>query len=105
MSTQLIVCLVIFVLTCAGYIAGVWSLATVAMVSVAALSLTGCLTAAEALACFSNGVVIMIGAMSVVAAGFGRTRFCSALAGRISRLARGKASLVLLLYCMLTMRK
>ena len=103
MSTQLIVCLVIFVLTCAGYIAGVWSLATVAMVSVAALSLTGCLTAAEALACFSNGVVIMIGAMSVVAAGFGRTRFCSALAGRISRLARGKASLVLLLYCMLTM--
>ena len=103
MSTQLIVCLVIFVLTCAGYIAGVWSLATVAMASVAAFSLTGCLSLPDALSCFSNGTVIMIGAMSVVAAGFGKTRFCSALAGRISRLARGNASLVLLLYCILTM--
>ena len=103
MSTQLIVCLVIFALTCAGYIAGVWSLATIAMISVAALSLTGCLSAAEALSCFANGTVVMIGAMSVVAAGFGKTRFCSSLAARISRLARGNASAVLLLYCVLTM--
>ena len=103
MSTQLIVCLVIFALTCAGYIAGVWSLATIAMISVSALSLTGCLSAAEALSCFANGTVIMIGAMSVVAAGFGKTRFCSSLAARISGLARGNASAVLLLYCVLTM--
>ena len=103
MSTQLIVCLVIFALTCAGYISGVWSLATVAMASVAALSLTGCLPAEEALGCFSNGTVIMIGAMSVVAAGFSRTRFCTGMAGGISRLARGSSATVLLLYCVLTM--
>lgn len=103
MSTQLIICLVIFALTCAGYIAGIRSLATVAMMSVAALSLTGCLTAQEAVSYFSNNTVIMIGAMSVVATGFNKTRFCSSLASDISRLARGSFTGVLLLYCILTM--
>ena len=103
MSAQLILCLILFALTCAGYISGVWSLATVSMASVAALCFTGCLPAAEALACFSNGVVLMIGAISVVAAGFTRTRFCARLAGGISRVARGSFPLVMLLYCLLTM--
>jgi len=103
LSTQIIICLAIFVLTCAGYLSGVWSLAVVSMTSVAALSLTGCLTAEETLACFGNGTVIMIGAMSVVAAGFSRTRFCAGLAAGISRVAKGSLSMVLLLYCILTM--
>ena len=103
MTTQLIICLIIFGLTCAGYMGGVWSLATVAMLSLAALSVSGCLAAAEALACFANGTVIMIGAMSVVAAGFNRTRCCASLAGAISRLARGSLPTVMLLYCALTM--
>ena len=63
MSTQLIICLVIFALTCIGYMTGVWSLGTVAMASLVALSLTGCLAPSEALAYFSNNNVIMIGAM------------------------------------------
>ena len=103
MTTQLIICLVIFVLTCAGYLTGVWSLAAVAMTSVAALTLTGCLSPEEALSYFSGNIVIMIGAMSVVASGFNRTRFCSGMAAGISRIARGRPSLVLLLYCVLTM--
>ena len=103
MTTQLITCLIIFALTCAGYISGIWSLATVAMASVAALSLTGCLSAAEALGYFSNNIVIMIGAMSVVAAGFSKTRFCASLADGISRVARGSFNRVMLLYCILTM--
>ncbi len=103
MSTQLIVCLIIFSLTCAGYLFRIWSLATVAMASVAALTLTGCLSTGDALSCFSNGVVIMIGAMSVVAAGFSRTSLCSRLAAGISHYAKGKLSNILLLYCILTM--
>ena len=103
MTTQLITCLIIFALTCAGYISGIWSLATVAMASVAALSLTGCLSATEALGYFSNNIVIMIGAMSVVAAGFSKTRFCASLADGISRVARGSFNRVMLLYCILTM--
>lgn len=103
MSTQLIICLVIFVLTCAGYMTGVWSLATVAMTSISALALTGCLSAKDALAYFSNNNVIMIGAMSVVAAGFNRTQFCTKLANAISSVAKGSLTKVLLLYCILAM--
>ena len=103
MSAQLIVCIVIFLLTCVLYMSGAWSLATVAMASVAALTFFGCLTAGDALSYFSNNTVIMVGAMSVVAAGFSRTRFCSELAGAISRLARGKISTVFLLYCIVAM--
>lgn len=103
MSTQLTACLLIFALTCAAYMTGVWSLAVVSMASLAALTLTGCLTASEALSCFSNSTVIMVGAMSVVAAGFGRTRFCARLAAGISRIAKGSLSKILLLYCLLTM--
>ena len=103
MSSQLTVCLFIFALTCAGYMTGVWSLSVVAMASLTALTLTGCLTASEALSCFSNSTVIMVGAMSVVAAGFGRTRFCSRLASWISHVAKGSLSRILLLYCLLTM--
>lgn len=103
MTTQLITCLIIFALTCTGYIIGICSLATVAMASVAALSLTGCLSAAEALGYFSNNTVIMIGAMSVVAAGFSKTRFCSSLADGISRAAKGSFNRIMLLYCILTM--
>lgn len=103
MSTQLIICLVIFALTCIGYMTGVWSLGTVAMVSLVALSLTGCLTPSEALAYFSNNNVIMIGAMSVVAAGFNRTKFCTDLATGISKGKNGSLSKVLLMYCILAM--
>ena len=99
MSAQLIVCIAIFLLTCVLYMSGAWSLATVAMASVAALTFFGCLPAEDALSYFSNNTVIMVGAMSVVAAGFSRTWFCSQLAGAISRLARGKLSTVFLLYC------
>lgn len=103
MSTQLIICLVIFVLTCAGYMTGVWSLGTVAMTSLLALSVTGCLTAKDALAYFANSNVIMIAAMSVVAAGFNRTKFCTNLANAISHAAKGSLTKVLFLYCLLAM--
>lgn len=67
------------------------------------LSLTGCLAPSEALAYFSNNNVIMIGAMSVVAAGFNRTKFCTDLATGISKMAKGSLSKVLLMYCILAM--
>ena len=103
MTTQLAICLVIFVLTCIGYMTGVWSLGTVSMISIAALSLTGCLPAKDALAYFSNSNVIMIAAMSVVAAGFNRTAFCTNLANSISKMAKGSLTKVLFAYCLLAM--
>ena len=103
MNPQLITCLVIFVLTCAGYITSIWSLGTVAMTSLVALSLTGCLSAKDAIAYFANNNVIMIAAMSVVAAGFNRTQFCTNLANGISKMAKGSLTKVLFAYCILAM--
>ncbi len=103
MNSQLIICLLIFVLTCAGYMTSVWSLGTVAMTSLVALSLTGCLSPKDALSYFANNNVIMIAAMSVVAAGFNRTQFCTNLANKISQIAKGSLTRVLFAYCLLAM--
>ena len=58
--SQLTICLIIFAVTIIGYCSGAYSLATIAITSLMAFTLTGCLTAKDALACFSNGNVIMI---------------------------------------------
>lgn len=52
--SQLAICLLIFVLTVAGYCSGLYSLATIAMTSLMALTLTGCLSAKDALEYFAN---------------------------------------------------
>ena len=102
MSSQLIICLVIFVLTCAGYMTGVWSLATVSMLSVSALILTGCMDAKTALTYFGNSTPLMIGAMSVVAAGFNRTAFCANLSKGIAKISNGSLVKMMLGYCLLS---
>ena len=101
METQLIICLVIFALTVVGYCSGKFSLATVAMTSLIALTLTGCLTAKEGLAYFGNGTIIMIAGMCVVAAGFNRTQFCTNLANSIAKVAKGSLTKILLGYTLL----
>lgn len=101
MNTQLIICLVIFLLTIIGYCSGIYSLATVAITSMMALVLTGCLGAADTLAYFSNANVIMIAGMCIVAAGFNRTSFCLSIAGRISDLAKGSLKKMMLGYVLI----
>ena len=54
MDTQLIICLAIFALTVIGYCSGLYSLATVAITSMMALTLTGCLAVEETITYFSN---------------------------------------------------
>ena len=66
--SQLTICLIIFALTVIGFCSGKYSLATVSITSLMALAVTGCLSAGEALAYFSNNNVIMIGGICVVAA-------------------------------------
>lgn len=101
MNTQLIICLIIFLLTIIGYCSGIYSLATVAITSMMALVLTGCLGAADTLAYFSNANVIMIAGMCIVAAGFNRTSFCLSIAGRISDLAKGSLKKMMLGYVLI----
>ena len=73
--SQLTICLIIFAVMVIGFCSGKYSLATVSIVSMMALILTGCMDAKEGLSYFSNNNVVMIGGMCVVAAGFNRTGF------------------------------
>lgn len=101
MDAQLVICLVIFVITVIGYCSGFCSLATVAITSMMALTLTGCLGVEEALAYFSNSNVIMIAGMCIVAAGFNRTSFCTSLADHISNLSKGSLNKLMLGYVLI----
>ena len=92
--SQLTICLIIFAITIIGYCSGKYSLATIAITSLVTLTLTGCLQAKEALGYFANSNVIMIAGMCIVAAGFNRTKFCTALADRISSIAKGSLCLL-----------
>ena len=106
--SQLTICLIIFVLTVIGYCVGVWSLGTVSIMSLTALSLTGCLTVDQGgklvdttLTYFGNNNVVMIGTMCIVAAGFNRTKFCQSLADQISKLAKGSLNKILFGYVLI----
>ena len=103
MDTQLVICLIIFVLTIIGYCSGLYSLATVAITSMMALTLTGCLGVDEAITYFSNSNVIMIAGMCIVAAGFNRTSFCTKMADKISGIAQGSLPKMMLGYCIISM--
>ena len=63
--SQLTICLIIFAITVIGYCSGKLSLATFAISSLTALSLTGCLDAKTAVGYFANGNVIMIAGMCI----------------------------------------
>lgn len=86
--SPLTICLIIFALMVIGFCSGKYSLATISLVSMMALVLTGCMDAKDALTYFSNNNVIMIAGMCVVAAGFNRTQFCTNVANGISRVSR-----------------
>lgn len=99
--SQLTICLIIFVLTVIGYCTNIFSLGTTAILSLIALSVTGCLTPSAALAYFANNNVIMIAGMCIVAAGFNRTQFCARMAKGISNLAKGSLSRMMLGYVLI----
>lgn len=104
MSTQLIACLVIFAIMVVGFcFSHRINMAVTAIFCMVALTITGCMTASEALAYFSNSNIIMIAGMCIVAAGFNRTQFCMNIANRISSVAKGSLTKVLVGYVLIAM--
>lgn len=99
--SHLTICLIIFAVTVAGYCSGLYSLATISLTSMMALSLTGCLDVKETLGFFSNNNVIMIAGMCVVAAGFNRTKFCTNMANSIAGVSKGSINKMMLGYVMI----
>ena len=101
--SPLTICLIIFALMVIGFCSGKYSLATISLVSMMALVLTGCMDAKEALTYFSNSNVIMIAGMCVVAAGFNRTQFCTNVANGISRVSKGSLNKMMFGYVLIGM--
>jgi anion transporter len=89
MTTQMIICLVIFVATLVSYILNKIPMWLTAMLSLAALYATGCITASDALSGFSNTNTILMATMFVVAAGFRRTSLVNGMCNAIMKLTRG----------------
>lgn len=103
MSEHLITCLIISLLTIAAYIYGKPSLGTVALTSLIAFVVTGCLEPATALGYFGSANIVMIAAMFVVAAGFNRTQFVRNVANSISHMSNGSLTRILFGYVIMAM--
>lgn len=89
MSTQMIICLVIFVITLVSYILNKIPMWLTSLLSLAALYVTGCMDANTALAGFANVNTILMATMFVVAAGFRRTSLVQKMVDGIQKLTRG----------------
>lgn len=100
---SLTICLIICALTMIGYIIGKWPMGLVALVSMLAFVLTGCLDPATAAGYFGNPNGIMMMAMFVVAAGFNRTQFVKTVATSVNRIAKGSLIRVMFGYVLITM--
>ena len=102
--SQVTICLIIFVLTLIGFaLSGSRvSITVVALISMVALVLTGCLSASSALGCFSNSSAILMASMFVVAAGLNRTQMVNKVSQFICRISKGSFTKVLAGYVLLT---
>lgn len=88
-SSQAIICIVIFVLTIILYALQKISMGVVAMLSMSALILTGCLDTSTALGVFGNpNGIIMVG-MIIVVTGFSRTQMIYKLTDQVCKISGG----------------
>ncbi len=101
MTTQMIVCIVIFAITLISYMLNKIPMWLTAMFSMAALFATGCIDASGALAGFSNNNTILMATMFVVAAGFRRTSMVDGMCNGLMRLTHGSFRLAYLGYLLL----
>lgn len=91
----LTICLIICVLTIAAYVWGKFPMGSVALTSMIAFIITGCITPEEALANFGNSNAVMLLSMFVVAAGFNRTQFVHNFAAKINSIAKGSLTKIM----------
>lgn len=73
MTSQIIICMAIFVVTLISYMLNKIPMWVTALLSMAALYITGCIDDTGALSGFANNNTILMATMFMVAAGFRRT--------------------------------
>lgn len=102
MNTQLIICLVIFVLTLISFILNKIPMWLTAMMSLAALFITGCIDATGALGGLANVNTVLMATMFIVAAGFRRTSMVDTMCKAILKLTKGSFRIAFFGYLVLT---
>lgn len=89
MTTQMIICMVIFAATLVSYMLNKIPMWLTAMISLVALYFTGCISATDALAGLSNVNTVLMATMFIVAAGFRRTSLVDGMCNVIMKMTRG----------------
>ena len=102
MSTQLIICLIIFALTIASFLIGKVSMAVTALLSMILLVLTGCIDIETALSGFANPNTIIMASMFVISTGFSKTQMVSNLSKSVAKVSKGSFTKVLAGYVLIT---
>ncbi len=102
MNTQLMICLVIFVLTLVAYILNKIPMWLTSMISLSALYITGCVDANGALAGFANVNTILMAAMFIVASGFRQTTLVNSMCDGLMKLTNGSFRKAFFGYVVLT---
>ena len=100
--SQSTICLIIFALTLVCYIINKFPLALVSMTSLIALTVTGCLSSADALAQFSKDNIIIMGAMMVIAAGLNRTQMIHKVTNLVYKVSGESFTKGMIGYCLIT---
>ena len=103
MSTQLIICIVVFVAMIIGFVQSKVSRTVVALAAMMVLVMTKCLDAETALSGFANDNIILMGSMFIIAEGFSRTQAVSKIAAMVGRISKGSFTVVLAGYVIMTM--
>ena len=98
------ICLIIFAVTMVGFAIGnkYIPISVISLISMVLLVLTGCLSKSDALSCFGNGNVVMLGSMFVVSAGLNRTQMSKKISSYVCQIAKGSFTKVLAGYAILT---
>lgn len=102
MNIQLIICLIIFAFTIAGFIQTKVSRGTVALLAMLALVIFQCITPEEALKGFSNSTAIFMASMFIVSEGFSRTKAIGSFARAVGRISKGSFTKIMAGYIIMT---
>lgn len=75
----------------------------VSMTAMGVYVITGCLAPADALSCFSNSSVIIMGSMFIVAGGLNRTQMVHKVTDLAYKISGGSFQKGMILYCLVTL--
>ena len=103
MPAQTIICLTVFVITLILYMSNKFPLPLVSMTAMGVYVITGCLAPADALSCFSNSSVIIMGSMFIVAGGLNRTQMVHKVTDLAYKISGGSFQKGMILYCLVTL--